>query len=159
MGLTANMFTADPTDPVALDPSHTQFARESAGLLARSLAAANGTVRLRVEAPNATNETLTVPTVAAELFLKILDEMAKGNTVRVIPGRTDLTTGDIAELLNCSRPHVIKLLDSGQIPFHMVGTHRRAQLQDVLDYRDEHYKARTAILDHKSQFDQELGLI
>ncbi len=151
--------TADPTDPIAPSPADTTFARESARLLAPSLATANGTVRLRVEEPNAPNEPVVIPTVAFELLLKILNEMADGNTVRVIPGHTELTTGDIAELLKVSRPYVIKLLDEGQIPSHRVGTHRRARLKDVLDYREEHYKARKAILDRMAAMDQELGLI
>lgn len=151
--------TADPTDPVAPSAADTEFARVSARLLAPSLATANGTVRLRVDEPNAPNESVVVPTVAFELLLKILNEMADGNTVRVVAGHPELTTGDISELLNVSRPYVIKLLDEGQIPSHRVGTHRRARLKDVLDYRDEHYKARKAILDHMSAIDQELGLV
>jgi excisionase family DNA binding protein len=146
-------------DPVAPTSADTEFARESARLLIPSLATANGTVRLRVEEPNAPNEVVVVPTVAFELLLKILKEMADGNTVRVISGHPDLTTGDIAELLNCSRPHVIKLLDDGLIPSHRVGTHRRAHLQDVMDYREEHYRARKAIVDEMSAIDQELGLV
>lgn len=150
---------ADSTDPIAPSPADTAFARESARLLAPSLASTNGTVRLRVEDPNTSNESVVVPTVAFKLLVKILNEMGDGNTVRVVAGHTELTTGDISEMLNVSRPYVIKLLDEGQIPSHRVGTHRRARLKDVLDYRDEHYTARKAILDHMSSIDQELGLI
>ena len=151
--------TARLTDPVA--PTHTDsdIARESARLLSPSLAAANGTVRLRIEGTNSPNEAVFVPTVAFKLLLTVLKEMGNGNTVRVIPGHPDMTTGEIADLLNCSRPHVIKLLDEGQIPSHRVGTHRRARLQDVLDYREAHYRERKAILDEMSAIDQELGLV
>jgi excisionase family DNA binding protein len=151
--------TIDPTDPITLSPTDTAFARESARLLAPSLAAANGTMRLRVEEPDAASQSVVVPTVAFQLLLKILNELGDGNTVRVVAGHTDLTTGEISELLNVSRPYVIKLLDEGKIPSHLVGTHRRARLKDVLDYRDEHYKARKTILDQMSVIDQELGLI
>jgi excisionase family DNA binding protein len=149
---------ADPTDPVAPSVEDSAFARESARLLARSMDTNDATVRLRIEGPNAPNEPAIVPAVAFQLLVRILDEMGAGNTVRVIPGHIDLTTGDIAELLNCSRPHVIKLLDEGLIASHRVGTHRRARLKDVLEYRDEHYQARKAILDHMAAIDQELGL-
>jgi excisionase family DNA binding protein len=147
------------TDPITPSQADTALARDSARLLASSIRRANGSVRLHVEEPDAPNEPIVVPTVAMDLFIQILNAMADGNTVRVVPGRTDLTTGDIAELLNCSRPHVIKLLDEGRIPSHMVGTHRRAPLQDVLAYRQEHYKARKDILDQMSAMDQALGLI
>jgi excisionase family DNA binding protein len=151
--------TGDQTDPAEPSPTDTAFARESARLLAPSLAAANGTVRLRVEDPNVPSQSVVVPTVALQLLLKILNELGDGNTVRVVAGHIDLTTGEISELLNTSRPYVIKLLDEGKIPSHRVGTHRRARLKDVLDYRDEHYKTRKGILDHMSAIDQELGLI
>ena len=51
------------------------------------------------------------------------------------------------------------MLDEGKIPSHLVGTHRRARLADVLAYRDEQYSARKAILDQMSAIDQELGLV
>lgn len=151
--------SGEPTDPVALSPTDTVFARESARLLAPTIAVANGTVRLHVEDPDVPGQSVAVPTVAFQLLLKILNELGDGNTVRVVAGHTDLTTGEISELLNVSRPYVIKLLDEGKIASHRVGTHRRARLKDVLDYRDEHYKTRKAILDHMSAIDQELGLI
>ena len=146
-------------DPGAPTPADAVFARDSARLLERSLGAVNGAVRLRLDEPNAPNEAVIVPAAAVRLLLKILNEMASGHTVHVIPDRAEIGTGETAELLNCSRPHAIKLLDDGQIPSHRVGTHRRALLKDVMEYRDEHYKARKAILDRMSAIDQELGLV
>ena len=151
-----SMLTADPGAP---SPADAVIARESATLLERSLATVNGTVRLRVDEPNAPNEAAIVPAAAFRLLLKILHEMACGNTVHVIPDRAEIGTGEIADLLNCSRPHAIKLLDEGRVPSHRVGTHRRALLKDVLEYREEHYQARKAILDRMSAIDQELGLV
>jgi excisionase family DNA binding protein len=40
------------------------------------------------------------------------------------------------ELLNVSRPHLIKFLEGGVLPFRMVGTRRRLRLVDVLAHRD-----------------------
>jgi excisionase family DNA binding protein len=89
----------------------------------------------------------------------ILSEMARGNAVRVIPHHAELTTGEAAELLNVSRPYVVRLLDEGRIPSHKVGTHRRVLLKDAMAYREEHYRARSAVLDQIAAIDQELGLI
>jgi excisionase family DNA binding protein len=150
------MLTADPIAPSQADAAS---ARESARLLAPSLATANGTVRLRVEEPNAPNESVVVPAAAFRLLLTILNEMAKGHAVGVVNHQAEVTTGEMAKLLNVSAPYAIKMLDEGKIPSRLVGTHRRARLLDVLAYRDEQYKVRKAILDRMAAMDQELGLI
>jgi len=148
----------DPTEPVTPSAADTVAARESAPRLADALAKANGTVRLRLDEPEGANEPITVPATAFRLLVAILTEMARGSAVRVIPFHAELTTGEAAELLNVSRPYVVRLLDEGQIPSHRVGTHRRALFKDVMAYREEHYRARSAVLDRMAAIDQELGL-
>jgi excisionase family DNA binding protein len=150
--------TFDPTEPAVPSPADTAVARESASHLVGALAKANGTVRLRVEEPDGAGELITVPSAAFRLLVTILSEMARGNAVRVIPHHAELTTGEAAELLNVSRPYVVRLLDEGKIPFHHVGTHRRVAFKDVMAYRDEHFRARSAVLDRMAAIDQELGL-
>ena len=148
-----------PTDPIAPSAAETAFARESARLLAQSLDVANGTMRLRVEEPDAQGQSVVVPTTAVRLLLSILNEMGKGRAVSVVPHDAEVTTGEMARLLNVSAPYAIKMLDQGRIPSRLVGTHRRARLVDVLAYRNEQYDARKAVLARMAAMDQELGLI
>jgi excisionase family DNA binding protein len=150
--------TFNQTDPIAPSATDALVARESGPHLEVALAKANGTVRLRLEEPGGTSEAISVPSAAFRLLLTILSEMAKGNAVRVIPHHAELTTGEAAELLNVSRPFVVRLLDEGHLPSHRVGTHRRVLFKDVMAYRDEHYRARSRILDEMAAIDQELGL-
>ena len=150
--------TIDPAEPVAPTAADSVVARESASRLVRALAKANGTVRLHVEESDGTGETVTVPSAAFRLLVTILSEMARGNAVRVIPHHAELTTGEAAELLGVSRPYAIRLFDEGMIPSYRVGTHRRATFKDVMAYREEHYRARSAVLDNMAAIDQELGL-
>jgi excisionase family DNA binding protein len=150
--------TQPTSEPVAPSAADTLVARESARRLVGTPAKANGTVRLRVEEPGGTSQPITVPSAAFRLLLTILSEMANGNAVRVIPHHAELTTGEAAELLNVSRPYVVRLLDEGQIPFYRVGTHRRVLFKDVVAYREQHYRARSAVLDQMAAIDQELGL-
>ena len=68
--------------------------------------------------------------------MSIVEHLKAGNGVTVIPMHAELTTVEAAELLNVSRPFLIKQLEAGALPHHMVGTHRRLRLADVLAYRD-----------------------
>jgi excisionase family DNA binding protein len=150
--------TFDPTDLVAPSPADAVVARESAAHLAGALAKTNGAVRLRIEEPDGKDYAVTVPSAAFRLLVDILSEMARGNAVRVIPHHAELTTGEAADLLGVSRPYATRLFDEGLIPSYRVGTHRRAMFKDVMAYRDEHYRARSAVLDKMAAMDQELGL-
>jgi len=149
----------DPTEPVAPTEADARLARDSARRLAPQLANANGTMQLRVVAPDGGGgETVTIPTAAFRLLVTILAQMASGNAVRLIPHHAELTTQEAAELLNVSRPYLVRLLDDGRIPFRRVGTHRRVLFKDVMTYKTEHRRARKAALDELSRLSQELGL-
>jgi len=78
---------------------------------------------------------VAVPAAAFKLFIEVLDELAKGNAVTVAPVHAELTTQQAAELLNVSRPYLIRLLETQQIPHRKVGSHRRIRLTDVLEYQ------------------------
>jgi len=148
----------DPSEPVAPSEADAVLARESAERLARQLAKVNGALQLRVTDPDGGSETVTIPSTAFRLLVTILAEMASGNAVRLIPHHAELTTQEAAELLNVSRPYLVRLLDDGHIPFHRVGTHRRVLFKDVMTYKAEHRRMRGAALDALSRLDQELGL-
>ena len=148
----------DPTEPVTPSDADAALARESARRLAPQLATANGTMQLRVVEPDGGSEAVTIPTAAFRLLVTILTEMASGNAVRLIPHQAELTTQEAAELLNVSRPYVVRLLDGKHIPFHRVGTHRRVLFKDVMAYKAEHRRARKASLDRLSALDRKLGL-
>jgi len=74
----------------------------------------------------------------------------------VIPHNKELTTQAAADLLHVSRPHLIKLLDAGQLPSHRVGTHRRIRIDDVLAYQGRRDQTRKTALDELARTSEEL---
>lgn len=61
--------------------------------------------------------------------------LSRGQAVTLEPRRVVLSTQDAANLLGVSRPTVVSLLKSGEIPYTQPGRHRRIQLEDVLEYQ------------------------
>lgn len=76
------------------------------------------------------DEKLTVPVSAIGLLAEILNQMAQGNAVALVPIAHALTTQQAADLLNVSRPYLVNLLEDGRIPFTKVGRHRRINYPD-----------------------------
>jgi len=106
----------------------------------------------------AKKSTVQIPPSAARLLIQILDEMSRGNTVKLIPIRAELTTQEAADMLNISRPTLIHLLNEGKIEFRMVGTHRRIRLESVASYKRELDAERLAALAELTAYDQQLGI-
>jgi excisionase family DNA binding protein len=75
-----------------------------------------------------------------------------------MPDAAELTTQQAAEFLNVSRPYLIKLLESDQIPFRLVGTHRRIRFRDLRDYKSRDDLDRRRAADELTSLSQELGL-
>ena len=115
--------------------AETQLARESSHRLATHQFGKSTSVRIQVLDEGEGGETIDVPASALRLLLRALTEMGQGNAVTLIPVHAELTTQQAADLLNVSRPYVVKLLDEGKIPSYKVGAHRRVKAHDLYRYR------------------------
>lgn len=101
---------------------------------------------------------IELPTSALRLLVDILAELADGNAVKVVPIHAELTTQEAADLLNVSRPHLVKLLEEGVVPFHKTGKHRRVLFADLMRYREQREEASHAAMDELAKQAQELRL-
>lgn len=110
------------------------------------------------ETDEAQVEPITIPANIFRTIIKMLVEMGNGNAIAVVPVSAELTTQQAADLLNVSRPHLIKLLEQKQLVYRMVGTHRKLRASDVLNFRDRIIAARRAALSEMIALDHELGL-
>lgn len=114
---------------------------------------------IRVKPEGGTEDvSVTIPREAFVLFLDILAQMANGNAVSIVPVHAELTTQQAADMLNVSRPFLVGLLDEGEIPFRMVGTHRRVKVADIVAYREKDAAYRRAIADELTAEAQKHGL-
>ena len=101
---------------------------------------------------------IKVPATAAKLLKEMLIEMGAGHAVTLVLIETEITTQLAADLLNVSRPFVVGLIDKGELPARMVGTHRRVRLEDVLAYKRRSKTGARAALKEMVAISQELGL-
>lgn len=123
--------------------------RQMANQLRRILAAQkSGKAALRLRAPGDSSPVdVTLTPAISDLFLELLRHVGSGHAVTLVPIQELLTTQQAADLLNVSRPHLIKLLEQGAMPFSLVGRHRRVKAQDVFDYKARRDEERTQALD------------
>jgi excisionase family DNA binding protein len=103
-------------------------------------------------------EKIKIPLPALKLLGQILKAMGEGKMISLVPIATEVTTQAAAEMLGCSRPHLVKLLEEGEIAYTKVGKHRRIQFDDVVNYRQEmKQKQKQHIIDVMNA-DEETGL-
>jgi excisionase family DNA binding protein len=149
--LTEGFETVTPTE------ADSQLAEESSRRLAAHVVTRR-VVRIRVLDDGQRGETVAIPASALRLLQHILTEMAQGNAVTLIPVNAELTTQQAADLLNVSRPFLVRLLEEKAIPHRKVGTHRRVLFEDLMAYRRRVDADRLKALDELAAQAQELDM-
>ncbi len=129
------------------------IARASGQLLSR-YARSTAPLKLRV-IDGEQAEPFELPAGAVALLMGILEAMAAGQGVTIIPETTELTTVQAADVLKISRPFLIKLLDEQKIPHRKVGKHRRIRMEDVMAYKASIDAERESVLDQLATEAQE----
>ncbi len=144
---------------VAMIPSDQDLAlaREASRVL-NEIGGSEPALRIQLIAAGKECPMLDLPAPAAKLLLQMLQEMAAGHAVTLLPLATEITTQQAADLLNVSRPFVAGLVDKGVLPARMVGANRRLLLQDVQAYRLESRARARGALKEMIAISQELGL-
>jgi excisionase family DNA binding protein len=128
------------------------------GRLANALAALSGPAANRAQLVGPDGHRVELPPDVYEVLRHVLTALSQGLAITVAPLHTVLTTSQAAQLLGISRPTLVRLLESGEIPFEQPGRHRRVRLADVLAYQERARRARASALDEMVRASEEAGL-
>ena len=105
-----------------------------------------------------TGSSLVIPKLVYRLLVQILKDLSEGASVAVLQERQGLTTVQASRLLGVSRQFFVNLLEKGELPYHMVGTHRRVYIKDLMVYKARRDLARRDVLNQMVQSELEAGL-
>lgn len=113
------------------------------------------TVQIKI---HETGDFITIPKKALDLFFSILNNMAEGKSFSIIPSDSEISTQQAADMLNVSRPHIVKLVEEGIIPYKKVGSHRRISIEDLIEYDRKLKEQRDTSLKALAEQAQDLNL-
>jgi excisionase family DNA binding protein len=116
------------------------------------------TQTLRMTAADGREQEVEIPSTALYLLVDILNHLAAGDAISLNPIHPELTTQEAADLLNVSRPYLIKLLENGDIDHRKVGKDRRVLYTDLMAYKQQSYQRKSAALDELVAQAQELDM-
>lgn len=114
--------------------------------------------RSRAKLVGPDGKTQSLPVSLYEFLVKLIADLCEGQSVAIVQNDAQLTTVEGARMLGVSRQFLIKLLERGEIPHHMVGTHRRIYVRDLLAYKAKRDSNRRKILDDLTRAEAEDGL-
>jgi excisionase family DNA binding protein len=80
-------------------------------------------------------QSVELPESMFGVLLQVAAAMKAGLAVTVAPHHLTLSTQEAADLLRISRTTLVRLLETGAIPFDKPSRHRKVRLDDLLEYR------------------------
>ncbi|MGD0375569.1 MAG: helix-turn-helix domain-containing protein [Streptosporangiaceae bacterium] len=150
-----------PSKPIAsIDPGDvdTEVAGRAARRISDYLSSHPGEDLIEALGEVGAEDALVIPRPTVVMLAQVLSLLESGHGVQIIPKDAELTTQQAADVLNVSRPYLIGLLESRQIPFRKVGRHRRITFEALMEYKRQDDLKRRAAADDLADLSQELGL-
>ena len=129
------------------------FAKESMPFLQACVQTPGSQISLEINGKN-----LILPEALKLVLSRSVELIAEQRAVTVLSTEDEIGTQEAANMLNVSRPHLVKLLDSGAIDSRKVGVQRRVSVGDVVAYRDTQKAARRRALIELAEEGQRLNL-
>ncbi|SQI44054.1 DNA binding domain, excisionase family [Leminorella richardii] len=139
-------------------PHEVELAQRGKRELIAHLSTKLDTQRISILDADSKTHTIELPTSALTMLIDILGELAAGNAVQIVPIHAELTTQEAANMLNVSRPHMVKLLEEGRLPFHRAGRHRRVLFSDLMTYKKARERESLDAMQALAEQAQDLGI-
>lgn len=144
------------------DRMPTDIDRERANQLRQILAeliSEDAPVSMKLVLEKGQTTEVTLSPLLAQTFLDISRLISSGKTFSIMPVNAELTTQQAADMLNVSRPYLVKLLESDEIHFTKTGRHRRIKAEDLFAYKEKRDSERARILSDMAREDAENGRV
>jgi excisionase family DNA binding protein len=135
------------TDPISIPETQEGQIRDLRRLIQQG--------RAKLVVPD--GQQVEIPEPVLDLLLMILKSLQAGKAISIVPEHQQLTTQRAANILGVSRPFLVRLAENGDVPFHMVGSHRRIYLRDLLDYKRRRDAARHEAINDMARTEMDAG--
>ena len=142
--------------PEAMSPADREAAIEASRVLSHLSGRQSVHVEAEPEVEGEPRQTFVLPAGAVRLLAEMLVHLGHGRGVVVMPSDREFTTQEAADMLNVSRPYLVRLLEEKKIEFHKTGTHRRIKLEHLLAYERERNARADAAMDELVALGQEI---
>lgn len=114
--------------------------------------------RIVLAAEDGSTPVIPLPPKVLKLFGQLLGMMSEGHPIVLFPENQEFSTTEAANMLNVSRPFVVKEIEAGHLRAHKVGTHRRITYKDLAAYHEIMQRSQQEALDRLARINAELGL-
>lgn len=144
------------------DRMPTEIDRERANQLRQILAeliSDDAPVSIKLALEKGQMAEVTLSPLLAQTFLDISRLISSGKSFSIMPVNAELTTQQAADMLNVSRPYLVKLLENNEINFTKTGRHRRIKAEDLFAYKEKRDSERARILSDMAREDTENGYL
>ena len=133
-----------------------QSANQLRQILASQMTDDGSDVRLTVLDSERKQSEVILGPLLSKLRIDLLRAVGSGNTMISVPLGKKMSTQEAADVLNVSRPHLVKLLEQGELKYSLVGRHRRIEAREVFDYQRKRDETRgdlmSEILSHDADY-------
>ena len=135
------------------DTVESKNAEQFRQIVASQVTDSNKPTKLSLALDSKDIRTVTLSPTLAESLLEVLRLISSGHGFYMIPVEAELTTQQAADLLNVSRPFLVKLLEKNEIPFTKTGRHRRVRANDIFEYKKKRDANRSDALSTLARLD------